>query len=245
MKNCKTVYKNICIVICLLAATILLLQVLRIYYRLEDENTIGSIEKSAYDIEAGENSLSFAQMVQAIDSEETIVLEQNGKDLYYSETEFNEYSDKLKYQIRQLVVEPWRGFILEALMNSKEVEIYGREVQFFYEVDNKIYTFQLVGLNFTSRNGMACILFEKDSCAIFSIECHTALETSSFNLKYYAGDYYSEQENYIKEYYDKLIDYKTIYWVGDPYTFTLSTMENNDFTFNKGYENIIIEAESY
>lgn len=245
MKNCKMVYKNICIVICLLAATILLLQVLRIYYRLEDKNTIGSIEKSAYDIEAGENSLSFAQMVEAIDSEETIVLEQNGKDLYYSETEFNECSDKLKYQIRQLLVEPWRGFVLESLMNSKEVEIYGREVQFFYEIDNKIYTFKLVGLHFSSQDGMACILFEKDSCAIFSIECHTSLALSGFKQDYYAGDYYSEQENYIIAYYDKLIDYKTIYWVGDPYTFILSTMENNDFTFNKGYENIIIEAESY
>ena len=170
MKHRKTICKNICIVVCLLIATILLLQILGIYYQFEDKKLIGNIEESAYDIEVGENSLSFAQKIEALNSEETIILEQDEKELYYGETEFNEFSKKLEYQIRQLVVSPWRGFILEKVLTSKDKMFYGHEAQIFYEINNKMYTFEIVGFDISSANGTFSVLFEKDTCEIFYIE---------------------------------------------------------------------------
>lgn len=245
MKHRKTVCKNICIGICLLLVTILLLQVLRIYYQFEDKNLIGNIEESAYDIEVGENSLSFAQKIEALNSEEAIILEQDEEELYYSETEFNEFSKKLEYQIRQLVVSPWREIILEKVLNSNDKLFYGHEAQIFYEINNKMYTFEVVEFDIPSANGTFNVLFEKDTCEIFYIEAHSQLELdeSAFNQKYYAFDFYMEQENYIRAYYDNCIDYEKIMWSSDSYGFYINTIINSEFFFNKEYDNIIIDSE--
>ena len=156
-------------------------------------------------------------------------MEQTETELNYTMTEFEEFSAHLGYQIRQLVVSPWRSFILEEVWHSKEKSIHGYEAQIFYEIDNKMYTFEVVGFDIPSKTGTFNILFEKDTCEIFHIEAHSSmgLEESYFTQKYYAADYYAEQENYAKTYYDNCIDYDEIMWSSDPYKFYISTIKNS------------------
>lgn len=168
MTRSESLKKRGIILVILLVGTILFLKLLDWYSREKDVKLLQQMQEGKYELEASKETMSYTQIIEAIESEDSVVITKDAT--LYEESEARDVWGKLVQQLELLIVSPLSKELKE-ISTRGDASIIGAEVQIFKEFEHKIYSCQIGTLHvMTNDYDNITIVFDAETYKIFSVD---------------------------------------------------------------------------
>lgn len=207
--------KNTLVFLVLLAVTLLLLHLPKIYYQRQDEQLLQEVSTLPYSVKTGSEKMTLEQKLTALISDDTLLT--TDEKPFYTDDQLDTIRDNLEKQFASLLPAFWSDQ-LSGLLNPSFLESVGTEFQIiraqvFQVIDNKTYSFHLNILQYDFfinnyyYNGI--IYFDADDYRIFLIELeHMQSEFESELDDSYFYEAFPKEKNEVQlaDYYNDLLN---------------------------------------
>lgn len=175
--------KNAIAFFLLLAVTLLLLQLPRIYYQKQDEQLLQEVSTLPYSVKMGSEKMTFEQKLTALISDDILLT--TDEEPFYANEQFDIIWDNLEKQFASLLPSFWSDQ-LSSFRNPRFLDYVGKNIQIvqtqvFQVIDNKTYSFHLNQLQYDFYMDdcfyRGIVLFDSDDYKIFLMNLeHVPLE---------------------------------------------------------------------